>query len=531
MKHLVRKAVALCLAITLAFGMTACGEKKQEETETIVNIGATDSLGFVNPLLMDWTFSNYYTISQMFLPLVRMNPDFSADYCLAESITTEDNINFTVKLRDDAKWSDGEPITAQDVVFTFLKMSSPEVANYNFDFSVFQGMEEGLSPSGATEIAGIEASGEKTVIFRTEWPIALNTFINNLLTWICIIPEHVLKDVASADLPTSEFFSKPTVVSGPYFMDSYDLEHFVSFHANENYFGGAPKIDKLNLRIVQPSEILAGLKNGEIDIVLPAMGNITTEDREAVEKLEGVRAVYAAPITNEMTFINTQKITDPRVRQAIVYAIDREALVRDLLKGHGEVTDGFLCSASPYFSEDKAVTPYDPAKAKELLAEAGWDGSQAIEYYVSSNDDTVIKAAQIMKVQLEEAGITINIHTVDFATLMDVGGSEEVDMFSVQYTITPNDYYSDLQGLIDMEGSWTGSYYNEEVHNLLLETQVADESELKGIYARLDAIMTEEVPVFPLYFMSNLGVVSDRLVNAEPSFYGPLNNVQNWEVK
>ena len=104
-------------------------------------------------------------------------------------------------------------------------------------------------------------------------------------------------------------------------------------------------------------------------------------------------------------------------------------------------------------------------------------------------------------------------------------------MFSVQYTITPNDYYSDLQGLIDMEGSWTGSYYNEEVHNLLLETQVAEESALKGIYARLDAIMTEEVPVFPLYFMSNLGVVSDRLVNAEPSFYGPLNNVQNWEVK
>ena len=519
MKKGIRKALAAVLALSMTAALASCGStggKTAAESapaaetsaqaaatgaadttaapgEKIVNIGVTDQLGTLNPLNMDWTFINLYSTSLMFLPLASFNSQNSVDYMLAESITTDDNLTFHVKIRDDASWSDGQPVTSDDVIFTILRMTSPEVANYNFDFSMFKGFDGGASPSGAESIDGLKKIDDKNLEFIATTPMSLNTFLNNVATWICILPSHVLKDVPAKDLLTYDWFNHPDVVDGPYVLDSYDSAHYISYHANDKYMFGAPKIDKLNVKIVQPSE------------------------------------------TNEMTFFNTKKVTDARVRKAFVEAIDRNTILSSLLGGHGEITDGFVMSGSPLYDSSKGTIPYDPQDAKKLVDEAvsdgKWDSSTELQYYVSSSDDFAVKASQIIQQELAQAGIKVKINTVDFATLMSVAGTDDVDVFSVQYTITPADFYADENSLVNAEESWTGGYQNPDVAKALAATQTASsEDELKKLYRTVDDKMIEDVPMFSLYFMSNLGVVSSRLQNATPSLYGSYNNIQEWDI-
>lgn len=526
-------------ASTAAVNSTSGSTEPADATgDGIINIAFTDTLGTINPLNMDLTFINLYATSMMFLPLATFNSDYDIDYLLADSITTDDNKTFNVKLKDNANWSDGEPITSDDVIWTVLKFTCPDVANPNFTFAPFEGFsdEDGTSPEGATEIAGFKKVDDKNFQIVCKNHMSLKTLLNNVGAWLCILPKHVLENTPDNQLLTSDWFNHPDVVSGPYFLDDYDAAHYISYHANENYFEGAPKIKKVNFRIMQPSELLAGLQSGEIDMVHPSSA-IPVDDRQAVEKLEGYKAVYTDNIINEMTFFNTSKIKDSRVRQAIVYAIDRQTIVDQLLDGKGEVTDGFICSASPYYDKNKKKLSYDPDKAKELLQEAGWDGSQTIQYYVSSSDDTAVKAAQLVQQYLSAVGVKLNINTVDFATLMTMGNTgkgsdDEIDMFSVQYTITPNDYWADEQTLVDKSGeSWTGGYTNEKIHDALEKTQeTTDEKELFDLYNTIEDQVIQDVPLFSMYFQSNLGVVSNRIQNAEPSYYGAFDNIQDWTI-
>lgn len=548
---LLKRGMSAVLALVLAGGMTACGgstssvsgsaaaqESEASSIETgddIMNIAFTDTVGTLNPLNMNWNFINLYVTSMEFLPLVQFNSDYDVDYLIAESITSQDDRTFTVKIRDNATWSDGEPITADDVVWTMMKFTCPDVANPNFDFTPFVGInDDGTSPEGAESVEGIQAVDDRTVQLKTKDPMSLQTLYNNVLTWFCILPKHVLQDTPDDKLLTSSWFEKPDVVSGPYFVTDYDFSHYISYMANEKYFLGAPKIQKVNFRIMDSSEILTGLQTGEIDMVHP-LSSLPNEDRKTVEKLDGYTSSYTDPITNEMTFFNTSKVTDPKVRQAIVYAIDRDTIVKQLLNGKGEVTDGFICSNSPYYDENKTKLSYDPDKAKQLLQEAGWDGSQTLQYYVSSNDSTAVKAAQLVQQYLGAVGVRIQINTVDFETLTgEVAGSDDEDFFSVQYTITPNDYWADEVSLINDkngDGSWSGGYYNEDIDSLLAKTQTTtDADELKDIYDRIDEKVIEECPVFSLYFLSNLGVVSRRIKGADPTFYGAFDNIQDWEI-
>ena len=555
-KKLLRKVLSAGLVLVLALSLAACGSSSSSDEDTssaeetdssedassedtsdsssdIVNIGFSDALSSINPLNMSMSFVDLYASSLSFLPLVAYNSEYGVDSMIAESITTEDNLTFHITIRDDAYWSDGEPITADDVIYTILKISSPEVANYNFDFSRFLGFEDGTSPSGATEIEGLVKIDDKNLEMIATSEMSLESFYNGIATWICILPQHALEDIADEDLSTTDWFDNPTVVSGPYIVQDYDLLNYVSYTANENYFMGTPNISTLNIKIMDGSSLLTSLQSGELDMVHPSTA-IPSTDQEALEDLEGYTITYSDNIINEMTFINTSTITDSRVRQAIVLAIDREALVESILSGHGEVTDSFICSASPYYNSENDTNSYDPDKAKELLEEAGWDESTVLTWNVNSGDESAILAVQIAQQQLAEVGITVEINTVDLATLQTEAGTEDVDLTSVQYTITPSDYYVDVQWLVDDiygSGNWTGGYYNEELDAAIQATQTAvSTDDLQEAYDTMEELLLDQVPMFSLYFQSNPGVVSDRIENAEMTFYGAFNNVHEWTI-
>ena len=491
MKKLMQKVTGVALATLMAASSAGLGAFAAEDgADKIVNIGVTDSLGGVNPLMMDQTEINKYAADLQFLPLVELDPELNFQPMLADSVTTEDNQTFTVHIDDAATWSDGTPVTAEDVEFTILRLASPVVNNTTMMLYAFEGIgDDGFTEEGATSIDGIKVVDDKTITFTAKSPMALTTFENTYGRYIHTLPKHVLADYSDEELMTLDWFNHPDVISGPYFLTDYDTDHYVSYEANADYWKGAPKIGKLNLKIVEGSQI-----------------------------------------TNQSAFIQTANIPDARVRQALLYAIDRNQLVEQLLKGHGEVVDGFLSSASPFFDDSIEPTPYDPEKAKELLAEAGWDGSQTLRFYVNSGDSTFVNGAQVLVAEWAAVGINVEVTTVDLATLMTVAGSTDYDIMAVQYTYAPVDPYPDVDWLLSGEGSWTG-YTDDSVKEALGGTQqTSDIEEIKGLYSTVDKKVQEDVPMFSAYVISALGAVSNRLTGAEPSAYGFFNDVQNWDI-
>ena len=422
-------------------------------------------------------------------------------------------------------------MTSADVLFTFLAWTSPENGNTGLNVYAIEGVgDDGYTEPGATEISGIQIIDDKTLTITTKWETALYTFENNYGRYVLILPEHILGDVSRDQLPTYDWFNAPTVVSGPYFITDFDLNHYVHYVANENYWQGAPKIKYLNINVLTSSQLLSGLQAGEIDLIQQTTGDILLEDYENVQALENVTTYAGTPVTNQSIFINVENVPDVRIRQALLYGIDRETILNELVKGNGEIVDAFLCSASPYYDAALGVTEYDPEKAAALIAEAKADGADTdITWHVNSGDATFVQAVGFIAAQFAELGLNIEIKTVDLATLMTVANNGEIDVMSVQYTYAPVDPYTDVAWLLSADG-WT-FYQNEEVTNALLESQaLTDQDEIRARYLLVDQYVQQDVPMISAYILSALGATSNRLVNATPDVFGTFINVHEWDI-
>lgn len=535
-----KKLAALgLLTVMTAFAAIGCGGSDKNDGVTpgskaepnIVNVGVTDSLGGLNPLTVDQTEINKNAIGLMFLPLMDLDDEMNFQPMLADSITTEDNRNFIVHIDEDAMWSDGTPVTAADLEFTVRRLASPVINNTTMLLHAFEGIsDEGFVEEGAESVSGIQILDEKTVQFTTKEPMSLTTFQNTYARYIQTLPKHVLEQYSEEELLTLDWFHSPDVVNGPYMVTAYDTDHYISYTANTAAWRGVPKIEKLNIKIVDGSQIYACLQSGEIDITHHTLTAIPQEDMESIENLENVTVKYGIPVTNQSVFIQTENVPDARVRQALVYAIDRELILEQLMKGHGEIVDGFLSSVSPFYDENIEPLTYDPEKAKSLLEEANWDESETLTFYVNSGDSTFVNAAQFMAAQWAEVGIKVDIQTVNLSTLMSVAGSLDYDLMAVQYTYAPVDPHPDVSWLLSGEGSWTG-YSNEEIGAALAATQsTSDVEEIRAQYSIINQIVQEDVPMFSAYIISAQGAVSNRLSGAEPSVYGFFYQVHNWEL-
>lgn len=547
------RILSLLLAGVMALGLTACGasnagaaadetgsaavstESASSDTaasgEKIINVGVTNTIGSLNPLLLNGGEINKYATGLMFLPLMELDADLNFEGMLADSITTEDNKNFIVHIDDAATWSDGTPVTADDVVYTALRLASPVIGNTAMMYYVFEGVgDDGFVEEGAESIDGIQKVDDKTVQFTTKEEMPITTFENSYARYLLTLPKHVIEQYSEEELSTADWFNHPDVVSGPFIVTDFDVDHYISYEANKDYWKGAPKIDKLNIKIVDGSQLYAGLQSGEIDITQQTMSDIPQEDYESVEALDNVEVVYGSPVTNQSVFIQTKNVPDVKVRQAMLYAIDRQQILEELLNGHGEIVDGFLSSASPFYDDSLTPVSYDPEKAKTLLEEAGWDGSQTIRFYVNSGDSTFVNAASIIAAEWAAVGIKAEIQTVDFATLMSVAGTEDYDVLAVQYTYAPVDPYPDVAWLLGGEGSWTG-YSDDTLNDALTKSQLtSDPEETKELFSVVDKKVQEDVPMFSAYVISAQGAVSKRITGATPSVYGFFNDVQNWDV-
>lgn len=543
MKNTLHRIFATLLALAMVFSLAACGSTgttsggSQAGTSNagtgdgVVNIGCTSSIGSLNPILVDATWSSMYAISMSFLPLVALDENAEFENILADSITTEDNIHYTIHINDDATWSDGEPVTSTDLAFTMQRLASPVIANPAMMLYALVGTDDetGYIAEGADGVEGVQIVDDKTVEFTFKYEMNMTSFLNGYAQYIFVIPEHVLSEVPEEDFAAYDWFTHPDVVDGPYMATSFDSEHYVTYQANPSFWRGEVNIPYANIKVVDGAGLYAGLQSGEIDIVPPLLGTIDQEDYESVQALSNVTSSYGDAYSVENVFINTQIVDNVNIRQAMLYALDRTQFIDGLLGGEGDLADGFAVPDGPYW-KDLTPTTADTAKAEELVAAAqaqGWDPNTTYTLYANSGETQLGYAIQLAQQAWESVGIHVDIQAVDLDTLMTLAGTEDAAMIAVQYTYPPVDPSWDIQYVLD---SWCHALSDEVNTNLNTMWSTNDSGEYADALYAIDSYVQQNVPMIDLYINGPLGAVSNRLQGATPSMYGCLNHIETWTL-
>lgn len=522
-------AVSLSLAACGSSGKSNQSSVQKKKDATVVNIGATSTMDTMNPLVMNASWVNVYGVGLEFLPLVSENDKLQFENMLASSISSDDNLTYTIKLDPKAKWSDGKPVTASDVEFTIMRMASPKVMNTVIKINEIKGTDDktGWLKEGATSMEGLKVVDDHTLKITFKHPINETGFMNGYAQYIMPVPRHILQNVPENELASYDWFNKPTVVSGPYMMTKHDANHFASFDANKNYWKGAPKIEHCNIKRVDSSQLLSGMKSGEIDIIPPLLGAIPQTDYDSFKKLEGVKTNDGMPITTETLYLNGQTITDQRVRQALLYALDRNTIAKGLSGTDAKVMDGFIVPQSPYF-DGRKPSEYNPEKAKQLLKEAGWNSDKQLTLYVDSGNGALVNAATLAQNYWKEVGVKVSVVKENLDTLVTKGGTKEVDMLGVQYTYPVVDPSWDIDWILS---NWCHLYPEEVKKDLNNIWNTNDEKVMKKNYNSIDTWVEKDVPIIALYAHGPLGAISDSLNNAKAATYGFANNIQEWSFK
>ena len=295
-----------------------------------------------------------------------------------------ENKKATIKIKDGMKWSDGQPIVADDVIYPYEVIGNKDYTGvrYSDERAKIVGMEE-YKAGKASTISGIKKVDDKTVeISFKEIGQGIFTGGNGLL--IYAMPKHYLKDVPIKDLEKSEKVRTKLVVAGPYTISSIVPGESIELKANPNYFRGKPKTEKVTVQVVNSQTITAAMKSGKYDLVfdIPTELYKIYKDFDNIETL-GRQELYYSYLGFKMgkydkakgeNVVNPNaKMADLKLRQALAYGLDINQMVKAFYDGLREkATSSVPPVFGKYYPKDLAGFPYDPEKAKKLLDEAGY---------------------------------------------------------------------------------------------------------------------------------------------------------------
>lgn len=307
-----------------------------------------------------------------------------------------DATQYTIKLRPGVLWHDGEAFTSADVKFTIELAAHPDSASYI-----------GAKFAGVTSI---ETPDDLTVVLNLEKG---NATLLDAFTFLVMLPEHALKDIAPAELTTSTWWLESPIGTGPFKWKAYEPGQFIELEAFEDYWRGRPKLDGIiNRFFPEAGSSVIALRSGDISFTYLTTDEALSLDGEAsVQVLSG-----PSQVVNYFGFdLTDPRFADQRVRQAFMYAIDRQVIIDQLYSGQATAVPCtyLLPQFLPAEVNDYAQ---DVEMAKSLLADAGFDTSQPVEiltYYADQlSQDVMVTVQQFMA----DAGVTITLRSVDVPT-------------------------------------------------------------------------------------------------------------------
>jgi peptide/nickel transport system substrate-binding protein len=524
-----RRVLFVVLLIVGATFVPTAGVRGEDKlTFTVGQLQNVDSLNVtVGGLVIDYEIWNLIWPS-----LTNMAAkDFSAEPSMAESWeSSEDGLTWTYKMRPDMKWSDGEPMTADDVKYTIDRANEEA---WNSHVSITGNLTATIVDENTLEI--------KTSVPDPRLP-ALGAYI---------IPKHIYEKVSAEDMPN--YTAEDKIGGGPFMLGEVQQE-FTRLVRNPNWFGKKPAMDEVIFRFYadQNAEFQA-LQSGEIDALdgVPEQSYASIENSDTIEAIAGNQGGFSEMSMNSGCSSSpgdgNPALTDMKVRQAINYAIDRDLLVEKTLVGHGTPGTAIVPSADPSWDlkvPEGKLFSYNPDKAKSLLQEAGWtdtngdgtvdkDGKELKLRFFDRSEGDGGQNTDFLTGWLKDIGIATEVTTMDDDALAAAIGQNEFDLFTWGWVpfVDPDSelsYFTSDQATTDPEvvGYNDANWCNDEYDDLYAQQHVElDVAKRREMVQRMLEIMYEEAPYVVLYKYDDLQAIrSDRWENfvRQPAETGPV---------
>lgn len=450
-----------------------------------------------------------------------------------EEVGGKKGMAVTIKLKPDLKWGDGTPVTTQDLAFTWKAGMDPA-----------SGWSNTNPWNRATSIDIVD---DHTAVLH------LSGVMVSYNQWDEILPAHIEQPILEKAGNTAEYIKQtaynrapttPGLWDGPYRITQYQSGNQVVFEPNEAWSGTKPAFKHIVIRVIDKTPaLLANLESGDIDMVAGEGIGLTIDQVIELQKKEPDKFTYIYKPSLNYEHIDLQKnnpiLQDVRVRQALLYAIDRKTMVDRLFAGKQPVADTWVNPLSEVYSDTVAKYPYDPKKARALLAAAGWTpGSDGIcrnakgerlslEINTTAGNQLRELVEQVLQNQWKAACVEITIKNEPPRTLFGETVKERTYPAMVMYgwtsgvTDSPRRTLHSTQ-IPTQENNWGGANYiafnDPRMDQLIDQSEVElDPAKSKVLWAEMEKIYADELPALPLFFRSEAHVVPKWLAGYEPT--------------
>lgn len=466
----------------------------------------------INPILSTDSASSQIT-KWIFNALITYDKEGKIIPELCERYEFKDDTTLVFHLRKDVKWSDGVPFTAKDVLFTYETIISPKI------FTPYA--------SGFMHILHVKALDEFTVEVKYKYP-----YFKALEVWMMeILPYHKLKD--EQELMTSKFNQNP-LGTGPYILEQFAISKDIVLKANSNYFIHKPNLEKIIFHYLpdKSAEFLM-LKSKQLDV-----GTLTPLqlERQIDEEFKKNYTIYE-DIAHNFSYLGfnleNQKFKNPKVREALSLAIDRQELVDILYFGHGKVCSGPFLPGTGAFNDAVKAPKQDIQKAKQLLKEAGYDEKNPLEFELSTSaSGSGSYSAQILQYQLQKAGVVMKLRIMEWQAFLNtviMPRKFEAVLMGWSLGLKP-DAYSIWHSESRRKGGFNFiGYHNQEVDELIKKAEkVVEQEKFDSLYKEIFAKIVADNPYLFLVIPNSITVVNKEITPVSTSIIGVMHNTIDW---
>jgi ABC-type transport system substrate-binding protein len=438
---------------------------------------------------------------------------------------SEDGTTYTFLIRDDAKFHNGRAVTAEDVRWTLErnlspKFNSPTAINYLSDIVGAADYNNGKAPA----IEGIEVVDERTVKIRID---QARPYFLGKLTYACayILPKEEAGDARITDWHNA-------VGTGPYRLADYRTDQSVTLTAFADYHGGAPKLDRIERPIVQDAATRLNLyRSGELDMLtiqrqeLPAV----TQDAELSQDLQYQPrpAIFYIGLSQRAY----PPFRDRRIREALALSVDRKRIVDVLLGGMPEAK-GLIPHHVIGYRENATGIPYDPARAKALLAEAGHPGGKGLPplrlVYKSQTPDSQAIAESVATTLRQGTGWTIRPTALEWSAMLDARNKSKLESYVLSWYADYLDPENFLSFLLRSDAPQNrDGYANAEFDRLTKQADVEpDEDRRMALYQEAEDVLLNDFARIPIYYPRDAILVKPKVKGLRQNLFGSLPHTE-----
>jgi oligopeptide transport system substrate-binding protein len=494
------------LLVTLLAATACTGGESSPARQTLI-----DSRDTYDPRSLDPALSTDVptgrAVGYVFDGLVRFTPDAQVVPGLAGSWDiSADGLTYTFHLRSGVKFHDGRPFTARNVLNSFQRVLDPKsTGGRGWPLFPIAGAQEYAGGRGGSGVSGLSAPNDSTVVIRLKEPLAIFPKL------LAMPVAHIVPDSVPAN------FGERPIGTGPWKFVEWRHDDFLKFARNDAYFDTPPKADSLLARIIpEPSTAVAEFESGNVDVLYVPEGETrnweeTDEKKAMLESAPALRVFYVA--------INTTRgpLADARVRQALNYATDAKAILDGIVSGRGNLAAGVIPPSLPGGDSTRVGYRRDVAKAKQLLAQAGFANGIDIELW-SSQTPPFPRIAQAIQANLRDAGVRVTLVQRDASSMREASRAGQTDMALKDWFADYPDAENFLFPLLHSSNKGVGgnvSFYSNAEFDRLVTASHREQNEANrvALYKQADQLAFNDAPMIYLFFYKELYAVQPWITN------------------